>query len=318
MVQELVDISQEQQKNSELVLRRLLAAVAAIPLATITADTRLDEDAGLDSLQRVALLGAIESEMGVYLDETQAGSAMTVGELEALLASGADTTPPPALPHWPRARLTVAARATIQWPIRWLLRTLGPTTISGRELLDDLVAPVLLVANHTSHLDTPVLLAALPGRLRRRLAVAAAADYFFSRPWLGKAMAFLFNAFPFSRTNAVRAALTSCRELLGAGWSILLYPEGTRSVSGQIGAFQPGAGLLACELGVPVVPVWMDGLQGVLPKGRRWPRRGRVVVRLGAPLRFSPGTSYATASAAIEVAVRALAEPPSAAAPKEG
>jgi long-chain acyl-CoA synthetase len=172
--------------------------------------------------------------------------------------------------------------------------------------------PVLLAANHTSHLDTPALLKALPRERRDRVAVAAASDYFFANPWLGSVVALAFNAFPFERTSCsqVRAALDRCRSLLDEGWSVLLYPEGTRSVTGRIAPFKPGLGLLAVEMRVPVVPVYLDGPFGILPKGRCLPRRGAISVRFGKPLNFSSGDRFRDAAHAIEDAVRSLAAAP--------
>jgi 1-acyl-sn-glycerol-3-phosphate acyltransferase len=136
--------------------------------------------------------------------------------------------------------------------------------------------------------------------------VAAAADYFFSRRWLGVTVGLLLNAFPFSRTTAVRPTLEHCAGLLDQGWSILLYPEGTRSTTGRLGPFKSGVGLLAVDLEVPVVPIHVQGLERILPKGRTVPRRGSVRVAFGPPLRFPPGTPYNEAAAQIEEAVRSL------------
>jgi len=138
------------------------------------------------------------------------------------------------------------------------------------------------------------------------VAVAAAADYFFARPPLGSAVALLLNAFPFSRTSAVRPTLEHCARLLDQQWSILLYPEGTRSLTGAIGQFKAGVGLLAVELEVPVVPVHLQGLQQILPKGRIIPRRGPVTVNLGPPVTFPTGTPYDTVAQCLEEAVRSL------------
>ena len=165
---------------------------------------------------------------------------------------------------------------------------------------------MLFIANHTSHLDSAVLLSALPPRLRRRVAVAAAADYFFARPLVGPTVAFLLNAFPFSRTTAVRPTLEHCAALLDARWSILLYPEGTRSTTGKIGEFKSGVGLLAVELDVPVVPIYLDGLQDILPKGRTVPRRGPVSVTFGQPVSFHGSESIRRCGAPAGKAVAAL------------
>ncbi|MGH2387628.1 MAG: lysophospholipid acyltransferase family protein, partial [Chloroflexota bacterium] len=154
--------------------------------------------------------------------------------------------------------------------------------------------------------DSPVLLRALPRAWRRHLAVAAAADYFFTKQMLGRGVALALNAFPFSREGNIRPTIEHCAWLLDHGWSILLFPEGTRSPNGEMGPFKAGAGLLAVELGVPVVPVRLSGLHGLLPKGRVMPHRSRVTVRFGSPLCCARGTPYPEAAAAIEAAVRAL------------
>lgn len=204
--------------------------------------------------------------------------------------------------------LTLTLRTLLQAPTFALLNALAPTHIYGREAVENLKSPVLLVANHTSHLDTPVLLRAFPANLRHRVAVAASADYFFSRPWLGAGVALWFNAFPFSRTTCAgaRATIERCSRLVDEGWSILLYPEGTRSTSGEMGAFKPGIGLLARELGVPVVPIYTDGLYNILPKGQSKPCYGNVAVHFGEPLTIHHTTCYRDATRHIEQAVRAL------------
>jgi 1-acyl-sn-glycerol-3-phosphate acyltransferase len=198
------------------------------------------------------------------------------------------------------------ARDVLQPPTLAVLDLLAPDTIYGREALDALEGPVLLAANHTSHLDTPVILHALPPARRRRVAVAAAADYFFTRPRLGALVALLFGAVPFGRGRSAWVSLNECAGLLRAGGSVLLYPEGTRTTTGHIGPFRPGAGFLAVETGIPVVPIRTEGLFGIFPKGGRLPRPGRVTVYFGAPLRFAGDVSHRAASAAIEAAVRAL------------
>jgi long-chain acyl-CoA synthetase len=119
--------------------------------------------------------------------------------------------------------------------------------------------------------------------------VAAAADYFFHSPTLGVAMSFMLNTFPFSRQGAVRASLEYCGELVDAGWSILIYPEGTRSTTGHLQPFKSGIGLLATELQIPVVPIGVEGGFRILPKGSILPRPGPVKVRFGSPLKVPRG-----------------------------
>jgi len=286
-------------------LHRLMAEAAGVPIEQITAGAALGTDLGLDSLGRVELLAAIEGELGLYLDEATVGPATTVGELQAQILGQARGARPE-LPTWPVAGPAAALRPLLQAPALAAARLIAPAQVEGTEHLAALKPPVLFVANHTSHLDTPTVLRALPARFRRRTAVAAAADYFFTGHALGPALALVFNAFPFSRTTAIRPTLEHCAWLLDRGWSILLYPEGTRSTTGELAPFKSGVGLLAVELGASVVPIHTDGLVRVLPKGATVPRPGRARVRIGPPLKFAADTPYDAAAARIEAAVRAL------------
>ncbi|MBI3967813.1 MAG: 1-acyl-sn-glycerol-3-phosphate acyltransferase [Chloroflexi bacterium] len=123
---------------------------------------------------------------------------------------------------------------------------------------------------------------------------------------LGATVALLFNAVPFARTGGAPASLQYCADLIGSGWSLIVFPEGTRSTSGEIGAFKSGVGRLAVATGAPVVPVRLTGLDRILPKGRWAPRPGRARVRFGEPLVFDADTDCVPATARVEAAVRQL------------
>jgi 1-acyl-sn-glycerol-3-phosphate acyltransferase len=141
--------------------------------------------------------------------------------------------------------------------------------------------PVVIVANHASHLDTPAILAALPASIRHRTAVAAAADYFYRDRLVGAAMSLGIGAFPFPRKG--RAGIEHAADLLADGWSVLLFPEGTRGSDGAVHAFRMGIGYLLADRVVPVLPVAIMGSHVLWPRGRALPRRGALEVRLGAP-----------------------------------
>lgn len=232
--------------------------------------------------------------------------ATTAGLHGGLRNARRETAP---LSAWQSSELGCRLRAALQRALLFpALRAVCDLEVRGREHLRGLEGPVIIAPTHASHLDTLAVLAALPGERRRWTAVAAAADYFFSRPLLGLAAELAVNAFPFARTGPARSTLRSCRQLLDEGWTLLLYPEGTRATDGVIGAFRPGIGLLAVEAGVPVVPVRLRDLEQVLPKGAYCPRPGRGRVIFGVPLRFERGTAPAAAARAIEAAARALDE----------
>jgi 1-acyl-sn-glycerol-3-phosphate acyltransferase len=178
--------------------------------------------------------------------------------------------------------------------------------VDGAEHLAGLEPPFVLVANHCSHLDTPLILAALPPELQRRTAVAAAADYWFRRPLLGALARLLVNAFPLARRGCARSSLETCKARVADGWALLVFPEGTRSPDGALQPFKQGVGQLAIELELPVVPVALRGTHACLPRGARWPRRGAAAVRFGAPLRLAPGLPRDAATLHIAKAVRML------------
>ncbi len=204
---------------------------------------------------------------------------------------------------------TLFTKAWIGELLRWIvlfphLSTLTRPRIYGSEQLTG-NGPYIFVANHSSHLDTPLLLAALPLRLRLRLRAAAAADYFFTSWWKGTLVKLLCNAFPFERRSFV--GLNSAQQLLKDGYSVLLFPEGTRSKDGQLQPFKCGIGRLVLATHVCVVPVWIEGAYSAMPKGARLAHRHQVEIRFGTPLQFAQGLDQAIIVSAIEQQVRALA-----------
>jgi long-chain acyl-CoA synthetase len=264
---------------------------------------------GLDSLALVALALELEERLDATLevDELSASADLAAVARVALSRRGA-TTAEGEPSRWAFGGPAGLARAALgAIAVRPIVRLIARPRVEGREHLRGLAEPVLICGNHTSHLDAPSILAALPGRVRSRTAVAAAADYFFDGGLLGPFTALAFGTFPFGRTERVRASLERVAEFLGDGWNVLLFPEGGRSVSGALMPFKDGIGLLATDLGAPILPVHIAGAHEILPKGARLPqRRGRVTVRFGPPFSVPPGTSIADATARVEAAVRAI------------
>jgi 1-acyl-sn-glycerol-3-phosphate acyltransferase len=167
--------------------------------------------------------------------------------------------------------------------IRGLLRICCRFEIVGEENLRS-NRSFVLVANHSSHLDTVCLLAALPLRRLHRAFPAAAADYFFKsvpRTWMATV---IVNALPFERQTQVRHSLAICRELLAnAGNVLIIFPEGTRSKTGELQDFKPGIGSLVAGSDVAVLPCYLDGAFRAWPKGKCLPRPRKVRLIIGAP-----------------------------------
>ncbi|MGW8066325.1 lysophospholipid acyltransferase family protein [Streptomyces ziwulingensis] len=199
----------------------------------------------------------------------------------------ATETPMPFPTAWARTTPAKLVRETMRRTVvNPYVRACARPRIEGREHLHTLNGPAVLVANHTSHLDTPLILGALPPRIASRTAVGAAADYFFTSFLTGVTTALLFNAFPVQRHGRQRAARSVAMDLLNQGWNVLLYPEGTRSTDGRLGTFKSGAARLCLDTGVPAVPVALSGAHAVIPRGTRLPApcRRRVLIRIGQPI----------------------------------
>jgi 1-acyl-sn-glycerol-3-phosphate acyltransferase len=195
---------------------------------------------------------------------------------------------------WARSRLAVTVRSGLQRgllkPVTW---SQTRPVVEGVEYLENVNAPAVFVANHSSHLDAPLIVSSLPRRFADRLAVGAAADYFFDARVRAAATVLFFNAFPVERHGS-RRLRSLAMELLDDGWNLLLFPEGTRSEDGWMSAFKPGTAQLCVSKGVPVVPVALRGAYAAMPRGRNWPVPGRprISVRYGRPLYPAEGEGF--------------------------
>jgi 1-acyl-sn-glycerol-3-phosphate acyltransferase len=211
---------------------------------------------------------------------------------------------------WARSAAAGAARSAIlRAGFAPLLSAKLDVHVEGRELLSDLEPPALFVANHTSHLDAPLVLTSLPAPWRDRIAVGAAADHFFDVWWRAAATALAFNAFPVERGGRGRSRGLG-RRLLAEGWSLLVFPEGTRSRDGGLAGFSEGAAVLAVEAGVPVVPTSIRGAYQAMPAGKTWPYGGRprVTLRFDKACRAAEGESPTAFSRRLEARLAAMLE----------
>jgi 1-acyl-sn-glycerol-3-phosphate acyltransferase len=179
--------------------------------------------------------------------------------------------------------------------------------VLGREIFAGLSSPVVFAANHSSHLDTPVILRALPSRWRRETAVVAAADYFFRNRLLAGAVSLAFGAVPVERRSGLsRGSAQRLNEVIAASRNLLVYPEGTRSRNGDMGILRSGAARLAVEHGIPVVPISVKGTHDAMPPGRLWPRHHPVFVRFGPPICPSPDDDHKAVTARLERSLHEL------------
>jgi|SRR5690625_4103971 len=221
---------------------------------------------------------------------------------------------------WHRFLRRFAQRVVLRGVIRSQVRV----EVEGAENVEGLEGPFILIANHSSHLDAPVLISSLPYSLTKHVATAVAADYFYSQKWKSTLTSLFFNSYPVERDGRRpsggrggkprRAGLSIT--LLRQGVPLLIFPEGTRSRNGEMTQFKPGVAALARALRVPVVPVALIGAHEAMPVGRSWPKPGRLPVRalIGEPVQVRSGEALKDLNERIEGRVRAMVETESVAA----
>lgn len=174
------------------------------------------------------------------------------------------------------------------------------------EVFDGLKPPVMFIANHSSHLDTVTILRVLPKEWRTHTATVAAADYFYKNRIVASLVTLSFATVPIERGRGGLSKLTSDRlnRLFADDWNMLLYPEGTRSRTGEIGRFHSGAAYLALEHRLPVVPISITGTFDAMPVGKPWPRKHPVTLEFGSPVYPAPGERHRDLTVRLETALR--------------
>jgi long-chain acyl-CoA synthetase len=328
----------------------LIQALRAMPGAqveNVSDVSRLSEDIGLDSLGMVELQSVLEQQFAVEIPDDPWQQVRTIGDLRSLIAphtrmaEAAATSPEDASPAQPPISHQTLTNHTIdtiypRWPwrapIRWsriaflecvsipLTRLLlGPRIVRPHGVASR--KPLLIVANHVTAYDVPLVLAALPARIRRHTAVAMAGGLLtgwryaraerhpWFRPltplayWLVTA---LFNVFPLPQGAGFRRSFAHAGAAMDHGMSVILFPEGHRSADATLGAFQSGIGLLARESAAQVLPVAMVGLGEIKQRKRRWFRPGTVTIRVGDPMTMEAGEIPQDFTARLEAQFREM------------
>jgi long-chain acyl-CoA synthetase len=304
-------------------LADLIARVTGRPPAIgLRQDASLDSDLGLSSLDRVELLNTLEDRYQLDLSETRFSAVQTVGDLERMLRGDAVPALKYHYPNW-----------ALRWPVTWLrtlthyllmrpaILLLGWPRVEGREHLRGVKGQLLVVSNHVGDVDPGFILTALPPRFRHRLATATggetlealrtpgpdrgffASSYDRVRWTLGVA---LLNLFPLPREAGFRRSFAYAGEAVDRGYSVLVFPEGRHTTDGKMNPFRAGIGLLAANLGIPVLPMRIDGLFEVKQAGKKFAKPYTISVRIGKPIKFPPETDPQQIAADLQKAVQAL------------
>ena len=287
----------------------VVASVAGLDPSAVLKTSRLSSDLDLDSLRRVELLGVIEEELGVFVDDDALEPEATVADLAALVEAARGAKHGVPAWRWPLSPVVravgLAAQVLLIYPFVHVFYRVRVTGLERIRLED---GPYLFTPNHCLHLDNGIILSRLPFGVRWKLSVAAAADTIYANPLQGVLASVLANAFPLAREGGVRKSL----ELLGArldkGYNVLIYPEGKLTVGGPLQPFKAGAGLIAVEGATPIIPMKLKINSMSIVDRRRFPARlrGDVELVIGEPIRFDADMDHATATTQLEAAVAAL------------
>jgi long-chain acyl-CoA synthetase len=290
-----------------------------------TSTDHLENELSLSSLDRVELMSALEEKFHVELNESAFGEVRTVGDVERLLQEPAARRAEYAYPRWTQLELVRWFRLSVYYTLVWpATQILGHPKIVGREHLRGLRGPVLVISNHiTRRADIGLILAALPLRFRHRLAAAMGGeslyrmhrpprDWLFARRWaywFGYwLVTALFNVFPLPQFSGFRESFRFAGESVDRGYSVLVFPEGevNNSEDGRMASFRSGIGLLAENLGIPIVPMRLDGVWQMKREHRRLAHFGEITVRIGKPVTFALGTPPDEIARQLESIVQSL------------
>ena len=303
-------------------LGSLISRITHRPVPPDSNNAALEADLQLSSLDRVELMSALEEQYQVELNDVQFQEVSTVGQIEQLLSKGSASDVRHVYPRWPQHWLITAFRLlvyyTLAGPATYLL---AAPRVRGREHLRGLKGPVLVISNHVTYLDIAWILPALPARFRNRLATAMGGERLARMRCPSKQLnvfarfmehlryvlvTSLFNVFPLPQQSGFLQSFHFAGDLADRGWNTLVFPEGQTSETGEMVPFRAGIGLLAKQLNIPVVPVYLSGLFDLKARNRIFARPGHVQVAIGEPVRVSPDEEPNIIAQDLERRVRAL------------
>lgn len=280
-------------------------------------EAHLRQDLGIDSLTFMELVSAIETHWGVQIRDEDFDRILTVEDLLTYLGKSA-----------PRESMATKIKVEFDYRrnnrfmmkalrlllhgifIRPLMKLFFKFRISNSQIFVQ-NKNWIATPNHASHLDLLSVLGSVPlSRLNGTYAVAAD-DYFFNNPIKAYIVRLLFNAIPFERRARIDTGFKICEEILREGGSLIIFPEGTRSPTGQLSEFKPGVGRLLASHSYPAIPVYIRGAHEAFPKGAAMPTPHPISVYVGQPLKFVSATAdvsgYQNIALKLHDAVQALA-----------
>jgi long-chain acyl-CoA synthetase len=260
----------------------------------------------LSSLDRVELMAAIENRYQVDLGDREFSKVNTVSDLESLLKKSAPEAKKNDYPYsrWPQNRVVRWIRVLVYHAVTLpYIMVMARPKVIGRERLKDFRGPALIISNHIAQIDIGFLMAALPWHLRNRLGVAMQGEklramrypsknWFFLKRWWEQLQyaltAAFFNVFSLPQRSKYRESFRFAGQLADRGYSVVIFPEGRRTETGEMSPFRSGIGLLATQLNLPIIPMRIDGLFPFKIAKKHYAPPHAVQVRIGDPVRFEP------------------------------
>jgi long-chain acyl-CoA synthetase len=330
---EVARVINSTQPEKQAVAGSLADLLHRVKHSSGTADSRgeANGDLQLDSLSRVELQAGLEEQFGIVVDDAAMQNVRSEEDLRAYVhqaaASGTaagetDARDQHIYPHWPWSGVLHWVRVVfLELVVRPLVYILArPRVESDLSVMPN--APVLLYANHVTAMDVPLMLYALPPKIRKRVAVAMSGEillawrerrYYRYRilNWVSNLEYFLvtalFNVFPLPQKSGFRRSFAHAADAMDFGYNVIVFPEGRRAGDEHIQRFQSGAGLLWNDLHSPALPVYLSGLGELKRSGERWLGAGKLSIHIGNMLPPAPGMSPEQATATLETALQDLA-----------
>ncbi|MBW2974547.1 AMP-binding protein [Candidatus Woesearchaeota archaeon] len=282
----------EKPITAEDKLCSIISKIKEISPKGIRPNSQLAYDLNLSSLEMIELVSAIEQEFNIDIEDELITEKTTVKQLRDIIRKKA-------------SRASYFRRWTLGMPVRMIryimqVLLLFPLTrlfcrieTKGKENLKCLKGPAIFVSNHTSHLDSPVILSELPFRIKVNISTAALEEFFFREDKRPRTILYnlgtvFLNLYMFSQKKGFMRSIKYTGELIDRNSNILIFPEGQRTKTGKMNPLKPGIGMIASNMKVPVVPIRIEGLSEILPPGSNFPKkRGKVSLRFGKALYFS-------------------------------
>lgn len=295
--------------NGKTHLMKIISQLVGVGIEKIDNKTKFISEFNLDSLMKVELSVRIESDFGVFIDISQLNPEITIKELQDKIDRKENGKMVP-LKKWPRSWWASCIRILGQFLVLLIYRIFVRLKIEGLENLKDVEFPVIFMPNHISYIDPVPICMSLPLRIKNKLVFSAAKDVLYDEygkfAWIAE---LLFNSFilPRQEGDDIKLGLDYMGKLLDQGYSVVVFPEGHVSLDGKMQPFKKGAGFMAIEMEVPIIPVKIIGTDKVVSYATIIPvKKAQVTIKFGKPIKFKYSEVYEAAQKVLEKELKDL------------